>query len=485
MHLIINLLIKHAPLFIMIEFVAHLHPVIVHLPIGILLFGAILMVYQHFSSINLKDAISLSFLLGSMSAIAACFAGWLLSLSGEYDAALIFKHQWTGIATAILGCLVYLFQQYRKLLVILLIVLITITGHFGATITHGENYLFNTSKKTSLNKQDTIKNQPKEITSIVTNGKDSIKIVKYNIYENEIAPILKTKCYDCHSAVKQKNLLRLDTEAFIKKGGKSGLILLAGNILKSPLYTNLVLPIEDDKHMPPKGKHQLNSNEINSIQQWILSGASFNDRIDTLSNNKKKSAPHLDTVFIKKETLLNNTIVDNKVSVEATSSNIPLTISSSTIEAFKNQNIIFSNLQEGSPFVMANFVNVIPFENSSLLALQKIEKQLVILKLSNLPIKDADIKLLVGLSNIKKMNLENTAITNECLPYLKDLPALEQLNLYGTNITDEGLKQLASFKNLSVIYLWKTKVTENGIEQFKKERPNVTIEMGDFKFQKK
>ena len=245
------------------------------------------------------------------------------------------------------------------------------------------------------------------------------------------------------------------------------------------------MPIEDDKHMPPKGKHQLNSNEINSIQQWILSGASFNDRIDTLSNNKKQSAPHIDSLYIKKETVLNNTTVNNKVSVEATNTNLPIAISSSTIEAFKNQNIILSNLQEGSPFVMANFVNVIPFENSSLLALQKIEKQLVILKLSNLPIKDADIKLLVGLSNIKKMNLENTAITNECLPYLKDLPALEQLNLYGTNITDEGLKQLASFKNLSVIYLWKTKVTENGIEQFKKERPNVAIEMGDFKFQKK
>ena len=185
----------------MIEFIAHLHPVIVHLPIGILLFGVILMIYQHFSSVDLNAAISLAFLLGSISAIAACFAGWLLSLSGEYDAALILKHQWTGIATAIFGCLVCFLKQYRKLLLMLLVVLITITGHFGATITHGENYLFNTSKKTILNKQDTIKNQPKEITSIVSNGKDSIKIVKYNIYENEIAPILKTKCYDLPALV--------------------------------------------------------------------------------------------------------------------------------------------------------------------------------------------------------------------------------------------------------------------------------------------
>jgi len=33
--------------------------------------------------------------------------------------------------------------------------------------------------------------------------------------------------------------------------------------------------------------------------------------------------------------------------------------------------------------------------------------------------------------------------------------------------------------------LWKTKVTMSGIEQFKKIHPKVTIEIGDFKFEKK
>jgi len=41
------------------------------------------------------------------------------------------------------------------------------------------------------------------------------------------------------------------------------------------------------------------------------------------------------------------------------------------------------------------------------------------------------------------------------------------------------------FKNLSVIYLWKTKVTKEGIEHFVKVKPNVKIETGNFKFQKK
>ena len=100
-------------------------------------------------------------------------------------------------------------------------------------------------------------------------------------------------------------------------------------------------------------------------------------------------------------------------------------------------------------------------------------------------IDNNDLKIVADLKNIKKLNLENSLITNDGIAYLKQLSQLEQLNLYGTNISDEGLIQLTSLKNLSQIYLWKTKVTMSGIEQFKKIHPKVTIEIGDFKFEKK
>ena len=163
----------------------------------------------------------------------------------------------------------------------------------------------------------------------------------------------------------------------------------------------------------------------------------------------------------------------------------PAPINPAIIEDFKQENIILTNIAEGSNFVMANFVNVLPFNKTSLLALKNINAQLVTLKLTNLPINDNDIKIVADLKNIKKLNVENTLITDNGLDYIKQLSQLEQLNLYGTNISDEGLMQLASLKNLSVLYLWKTKVTLNGIEQFKKLNPKVTIEIGDFKFQKK
>ena len=485
----------------MLDFIGHLHPLIVHLPIGILLLGVFMMAYEHYSGVDFKTPISFAFLVGSISAVLACIAGWILSNSGEYDTVLVQKHQWTGIATATLGLLAYLLKQYRKILAILLTLLIFITGHYGGTLTHGENYLFNSNEKANTISSDTLIGASKIITQTISNGSDSLTIETHNVYKEQIAPLLKLRCYNCHAALKQKNGLRLDAEAYIKKGGKNGKIFFAGNTFKSPLYTSLLLPLDDEKHMPPKGKHQLSQNEILIIERWIKSGASFEDIIDTISNNE------LVKNVVSRNTIADKNIIDNpekvnseitetekkeiennnsiKSSVKITSLPNPAAISPAIIQDFKQENIILTNITEGSNFVMANFVNVVPFNKASLQTLKNINTQLVTLKLTNLAIDDNDLKIVADLKNIKKLNLENSLITDDGMAYIKQLSQLEQLNLYGTNISDEGLIQLTSLKNLSQIYLWKTKVTKGGIEQFKKIHPKVTIEIGDFKFEKK
>ena len=485
----------------MLDFIGHLHPLIVHLPSGIVLLGVFMMAYEHYSGVDFKTPISFAFLVGSISAVLACIAGWILSNSGEYDSLLVQKHQWTGIATATLGLLAYVLKQFRKIIAILLTLLVFITGHYGGTLTHGENYLFNSNENANTIPSDALKGASKKITQTISNGKDSLSIVKYNLYKDEVAPILKLRCYNCHSAIKQKNGLRLDGEMFIKKGGKNGKIFFAGNAFKSPLYTSLLLPLDDEKHMPPKGKHQLSQNEILIIERWIKSGASFEDIIDTINNKEvSKNVATLNNISDKnilddskseilkseiRETTKSIVVDNNKNTVKISSLPNPPAISPAIIEDFKQKNIILTNIAEGSNFVMANFVNVVPFNKSSLQTLKSINEQLVNLKLTNLPINDNDLKIVADLKNIKKLNLENSLITDDGMAYINQLSQLEQLNLYGTNISDEGLMELASLKNLSVLYLWKTKVTKGGIEQFKKTHPKVTIEIGDFKFEKK
>ncbi len=481
MQLKINLLIASL-LFIsipytMMQFIGHFHPIIVHMPISIMLLGGFLLFYQGTHSNKLDTIISLAFLVGSLSATLACITGWLLAQSGEYDSELIQKHQWVGIATATIGWTIY-FNKYKKVLAISLVVLIIITGHLGTTLTHGENYLFSSNKKEENIEQKNIKVAKKIET--VLKGKDSIKIVSYNVYKEEIKPILQIRCYNCHGPLKQKGGLRLDSESFIKKGGKEDIVLVVDNPLKSKMYTNLVLPMEDEKHMPPMGKHQLTNQEITTIKQWIANGASFEDRIDTIFHSQKETI--LDSIHVEE---IKKDKVVNTPSPLVIKEKIPTAIKNETLEFFKNKNILLTSLAEGSNLIMANFINAIPFNNKDLIELKLIKDQLSILKLSNLPIKDSDIKIISNFKNVTRLNLENTAITDESMTYLNQLPKLEQLNLYGTNITDESLKQLSMYKNLSVLYLWKTKVTKAGIENFVKIKPNVKIEMGDFKFQKK
>jgi hypothetical protein len=95
------------------EIIGHLHPILVHLPIGIVIFAYIMMILQQFRKIDMNAAIDLALLLGTLSSAFACIAGWFLAKSGDYETDAIFKHQWTGIGTAILGFLAYFFKKHR------------------------------------------------------------------------------------------------------------------------------------------------------------------------------------------------------------------------------------------------------------------------------------------------------------------------------------------------------------------------------------
>ncbi len=466
------------------ELIGHLHPLIVHLPIGILIFAYIMMILQQFRKIDMNAAIDLALLLGTISSIIACIAGWFLAQSGDYETEAIFKHQWTGISTAILGVLAYFLKNHRWILATATIICLTIAGHFGGNLTHGEGYLFTSQNKTSA-PIDTTKTAYFENIG-TTQSINHAAVRKSFVYRDKVIPILKTKCYNCHSASKKKGGLRLDSEDFIKKGGKNGRIVSIGNPNKSTLFTHLILPEDDEKHMPPKGKTQLTRNEISTIYSWIKKGASFVEEVESISNEKASNlviqntqiSPEIisDIPIAEKESIKNNESKLLTSNIEA--------VSSSVLEKLKQQNIKIAYLDNGSNYISANFVNVRNYQPSLLNDLESINNQLINLRLSNQPVNDDAIKKITNFKNLTRLNLENTDISDAALEHLKTLPNLEQLNLYGTNITDKGLEALIKYPNLKVVYLWQTKVSKSGIEQLKKASPKLQIETGEFQFAK-
>ena len=446
------------------QFIGQWHPLLIHFPIGILLMAVALQFFQIFSKKDFDASISILVLLGSIFAGLSCLAGWLLASTGDYNDEIVFFHRWSGISTFILALASYFWIRYRNYLFGVLLILIILTGHYGSILTYGEGYFL----KPKLDSTDII--TAKNRSLLKTEKPKGETITSYYPYEDQIVPILKTKCYSCHSTQKMKGRLRLDSEFFIRKGGKNGRILIPGNSLKSHLYTYLIKPEDDDLHMPPTGKRQLTLLEIQLIEQWISTGAPFGEveqKMVLQANEVSQMVvdlPHSDLVLVDypmdieplnpTENLLLDKLKDAKISI--------------VFSGAKNQ------------WVSLNFINVKSDFNALLAQSKSIKTHVTELKLNNSdPI---DFSALRDFPNLRILNLGHTNLHDIDLVNLQDLGQLEQLNLYGTKITDAGLMKLAECQRLKVLYLWDTKVSESGINELKKKRPKLKIESGQFTF---
>ncbi len=94
-------------------------------------------------------------------------------------------------------------------------------------------------------------------------------------FARDIQPLFANHCVKCHGPEKQKGGLRLDAKAAALKGGDDGKVIIAGSSAESRLV-RLVVGIEKDKVMPPKGG-RLSAMEIAALRAWIDQGAPWPD----------------------------------------------------------------------------------------------------------------------------------------------------------------------------------------------------------------
>jgi mono/diheme cytochrome c family protein len=93
------------------------------------------------------------------------------------------------------------------------------------------------------------------------------------VYTGIVKPIMASTCVSCHGEKKQKKRLRLDSLAAIMKGGKDGAVVVPGHVDKSDFIDRITLDLNDDDHMPPKGKPQLTDKQILILEWWVKAGA--------------------------------------------------------------------------------------------------------------------------------------------------------------------------------------------------------------------
>lgn len=448
------------------------HPLVVHLPIGMLFIAVI---FELLSWWRDDDVFRLPlywiWLTASITSVVACIAGIILADEGGYDENVVLVHQWLGISVAVISSVLWILhatdrlrQSLRTVVSIVTLLLISVAGHFGGTLTHGADFLgdpistaFGLEEETepTVSPRKPLKNPDQAV-----------------IYADLIQPILEQKCFRCHSSRKQKGKLRLDTYADLVKGGKNGSTLVAGNPSGSELYKRLVLPRDDKHRMPPKGKPQLSKSEIKLIHWWIQE-AEGSDVAKLAEVEKNDSIAAVLTSFTG-EAAVDSIIQEIELPDVKVSE-----VSDSQFVALRRTGLVVNRFSGGSSFLTVNSVNASGFDDEQATLLLPLANNIVWLKVGNTRLTDHGLKSLGALKNLTRLSLENTSITDTGLSVLSNFEHLIYLNVIGTSISDKGIPLISKQKKLKSVYLWQTDVTPAGAALLRQALPAAEVNLGE------
>jgi uncharacterized membrane protein len=407
-----------------LQFLGRFHPLVVHLPIGLILLVPLLEIAGRVRP-ALLEAAAFVLSLSVFSCLLALTLGYLLAYGSGDAGAGVARHMWGGIALtiAVMACALVREVSPRGTYPWLLggvLLLLAWTAHQGGSLTHGSNYL-----------TEYLPGPLKRLTG----GTVQAKTFAYpdSFYAKHIYPVFDAKCIACHGEGKVKANLRLDSYDRLMRGGEDGAVVIPGDPARSTLFKRITLPPDDKKFMPSEGKPPLKAEEIAWIKAWIAQGAS--PELKTLAG-----------ISVREEEPPPPPVADY--------SGMMAQISQAAKSAGVTLVPVSRNLGDG---LILNTVNAgTKFGDAQLAGLEKFAPYIVEVELGRTSVTDACFATLAKFSQLRAIHLEGTAVTGTGLAKLAQLPQLRYLNLSGTQVTQAAVAPLSSMKSLRHLYLYNT-----------------------------
>jgi len=426
-----------------------MHPMVLHFPIALTVLYLLYILFLQDKLSPRGTAIQIGewlLLLSAFTAAVTAIMGLFLSREEGYDAEALMWHKWGGVTVSLLLLLWYSFRNRLSatkagtfIAAIISFAVIIFTGHQGAGITHGQNFLL--------------------APLLPEKKQQQVLLEDAEVFKDMVRPVLETKCMSCHNSKKAKGELVMETPELLLKGGKKGKLWDSTEADFGLLMKRIHLPLEAKKHMPPQGKPQLTDEEISILGLWIKSGAAFKGKVLDLDPNSelRKLATNIFTT-------IETDVYDFAAADE------------SKVKSLNNDYRVVYPLAKNSPALSAEFFSAAQFRPESLKDLVTIKEQLVSLNLAKMPVTDEDIKTIGQFTNLRRLNLSFTNITGSTLNELKGLKELKHLSLSGTKITAASLNGLSSLEQLTKLFIWNTGLKKEDIS-FSKNK-NLVIETG-------
>ena len=416
------------------------HPLLVHLPIGILIFGVLLIFLQKKGSTASNPVIRLAFLLGAISATLAGISGFFQYQFEGFAWDSVQNHLIAGVISAI-GSF-YLFTQIKddtffnfkiKLQVLFLFLVLTVTGHLGGNISRGEEYLLEVMPAgiQSLAGYEAAPEKPLEIPE---QGWEELVF-----YGEVVQPILNQNCKSCHNPRNLKGEFNLTSFEELLKGGENGEVLKAGNPELSALFAKMILPLEDEDHMPPKEKRQPSKEEIELIKSWIAAGASKTNTLGQGGIEEKLLEP-----FFHKEEIPFYPLTE----VAA--------VPADTLSKLRTAGFFAETVLQGSSWLKVSCINFADFTDKDWVLLKSVKDQIAYLDLNGTQVSEGILDSIASLTNLTVLKLNQTGISGNQLGTLATCKNLKMLYLNSTQLSLENLSAINQHPSLQKVFAFQT-----------------------------
>jgi uncharacterized membrane protein len=409
------------------QFLGRFHPLVVHLPIGLLALLPLLEIGGAFRP-ALREAANLVLWLAFAACLLAITLGFLLAYGGGEAGVLVTRHMAGGITLTIVVLLSILARPlpssgrlayvYPGLVTCMLFALIW-TADLGGSLTHGSNYL--------------TQYMPAGLKRIVPIGQQATSTNSF--YAQQVHPILDANCVSCHGASKTSGGLRMDSYDTLMKGGKDGPVVVAGQADKSLLLTRVTLPPGHKEFMPAEGKPPLRGQEISYLRAWIQQGASPTAAtLSGIATHQREPDPTFEPVG----------------DYSALVAEIQKT------EQAQGAKLIPVSAKPADGLTLSTIDRASNFGDGQLAQFQKFAPYIVEAELARTAVTDASFDTLRQFTHLRALHLEGTHVTGNGLAKLAPLSQLTYLNLSGTEVTQAATAPLSAMKNLRHIYLYNT-----------------------------
>lgn len=409
-----------------LQFLGRFHPLVVHLPIGLIV---VLPLVEFLGTRRppFREAAGFLLRVSLATCLAAILFGFLLAYGSGDIGTTVTRHMCGGILLVLEMCLCLAVRPswlragrsrlYATLLAVVLVTLLW-TAHQGGSLTHGSDYL--------------TRYMPASLKSVL--APNPVSSHPNSFFARHIYPVLDTKCVVCHGANKEKGGLRLDSYEALMLGGKDGIVIAPRNPERSLLVQKVTLPPSDPHFMPAEGRTPLTPEEIASIRAWIREGASPD----------AASVPGI--LFAE----------DDEQAPPPVGDYSAFMVEIRQMQQSQGAKLVPVSANPSDGLILRTADTASTFDDARLRKFQQFAPFIVEAELARTAITDAGLETLVQFKNLRALHLEGTAVSGRTLGQLSSLSQLSYLNLSGTKVTSDAVAPLKLDANLRHLYLFNT-----------------------------